>query len=299
MSFHSKSYELHSKTYEKKGSEEAFLLYKDWFRNGSVDIWRHLRMLEGLNPFLKTHPGATWLTVGDGHFGTSATYINERGGKALATDIDPTLLELAKQRGLLADYRLENAEALSFPDESFDYIFCKEAFHHFPRPYIALYEMLRCARSAILFSEPRDFLPMPVPKHLVQGIKNLVKRVIGKPIVHPDTGNYEEIGNYIYTISRREFQKIALALNFPYVAFRGFHDVYFPGVEQEKLADNGPLFRKIKRGIFINDTLTRFGLNSPNRINAAIFKKAPSQELLEGLKSTGFEVIKLPENPYI
>src|SRR5207237_899676 len=57
-------------------------------------------------------------------------------------------------------------------------------------------------------------------------------------------------------ISEREMQKIALGLNLPAVAFKTFHDVYIEGVEKEKLNSNGPLFKKIKRKIIINNLLS-------------------------------------------
>lgn len=72
------------------------------------------------------------------------------------TDISEYLLAEARRRGLITKYALENAERLSFADQSFDYVFCKESFHHFPRPYQALYEMLRVAREAVLLIEPND-----------------------------------------------------------------------------------------------------------------------------------------------
>lgn len=300
MSFHSKSYELHAKTYaSRKNHTDELELYRNWFDNGSVDVWRHRRMLQGLDPFLQLYKGSSWLTVGDGHYGTSAIYIARHGSTALPTDIDTTLLDVAKAERLIGDFRNENAEHLSFEDESFDFSFCKEAFHHFPQPYLALYEMLRCSRQAVLFSEPKDFLPLPLPRRLIQLVKHFLKRLLGRKVVHSDTGNYEPIGNYVFTISKREFQKIAIAMNLPMVAFREFHDTYFEGVEHEKAADNGKLFRKIRRANFVVEVLTRLGLSQRNRIFAIIFKQQPPAELVSELAGKGFEVIRLPVNPYV
>jgi len=300
MSFHSKSYELHAKTYaSKENNADELELYRNWFDNGSVDVWRHLRMLEGLDPFLQAYKGSSWLTVGDGHFGTSAIYITRHGSTALPTDIDTTLLEVAKAEHLIHDFRNENAEHLRFDDEAFDFSFCKEAFHHFPQPYLALYEMLRCSRNAVLFSEPKDFLPLPLPRRLIQLVKHLLKRLLGRKVVHSDTGNYEPIGNYVFTISRREFQKIAIAMNLPMVAFKEFNDTYYEGVEHEKVADNGKLFRKIRRENFIVEVLSRLGLSQRNRIFAIIFKKEPTDAVAAALAEKGFSVIRLPVNPYV
>ncbi|MCX7986598.1 MAG: class I SAM-dependent methyltransferase, partial [Bacteroidales bacterium] len=60
-------------------------------------------------------------------------------------------------------YRKENAEQLSVPDNSYDYVSCREALHHFPRPYLALYEMLRVSKKGIIIIEPIDILAkMPI-----------------------------------------------------------------------------------------------------------------------------------------
>jgi SAM-dependent methyltransferase len=51
------------------------------------------------------------------------------------------------------NFQKENAEQLSFEDESFDFVLCKEAYHHFPRPMIALYEMIRRRCRLIVLSD--------------------------------------------------------------------------------------------------------------------------------------------------
>ena len=50
----------------------------------------------------------------------------------MATDIGRSFLPLAKSQNLIDDYSVENVEKLSFVDNAFDCVFCKEAFHHFP-----------------------------------------------------------------------------------------------------------------------------------------------------------------------
>ena len=118
-------------------------------------------------------------------------------------------------------------------------------------------------------------------------------------IPHSDEGNYEEVGNYVYSISPREFQKIALGLALPMVAFKDFHDIYIEGVEKEKLDNKSESFKKIKRGIFVNEIKCKIGLSTRNHISAIIFKKMPSVALESRLSELGFRTIKLPQNPYI
>ena len=43
-------------------------------------------------------------------------------------------------------------------------------------------------------------------------------------------GYFESTGNYAYHISKREIEKVALALNYQYVAFKGLNDSYFSGL---------------------------------------------------------------------
>ncbi len=58
-------------------------------------------------------------------------------------------------------FLLSDVEALPFPDESFDIVSCRFAFHHFPNPEKALVEMKRVCRKRIVIvdgvsSEDRD-----------------------------------------------------------------------------------------------------------------------------------------------
>lgn len=72
---------------------------------------------------------------------------------AHATGFDATdaMLDLARaeaaRRGIAnVGFRSGDAEALPFPDASFDVLCCRAAFHHFARPERVLGEMVRVAR---------------------------------------------------------------------------------------------------------------------------------------------------------
>ena len=295
-----KSYAAHSNTYKQTEVEleEEFQVYKDWFRNDTVDLWRHLRMFKHLDLLLKFYAESKWLSVSDGRWGTATRYLNSKGVKALATDIDVKLLKIAVEKKLIKEYKYENAENLSFKDNEFDFSYCKESFHHFPRAYIALYEMLRVSKVAIVITEPRDWLPSPIVRKLMQTVKNCFKKLLFIDLKHTDTGNYESIGNYIFTVSEREVEKIALGLHLPTIAFKNFQDVYLKGVEKEMVSQNGPLLKKIKIKILLNHLLQFFLIEKTNHITAIIFKVKPKEELKYLLKKNGFNVIDLPSNPY-
>ena len=298
--FEYKSYSIHQNTYkENEFDEKELLLYKDWFNNGTVDVWRHKRMLSHIDVMLSAYPSSVWLTVGDGRWGTSARYINLKGVKALATDIDDRLLKCAVQHGLLQYYKNENVEKLTFHDNEFDFAYCKQSFHHFPRAYIGLYEMLRVSKIAVIITEPRDWLPAPFMRRLIQIIKHNIKKLLNIEIAHSDLGNYEPIGNYVFTVSEREIQKIALGLNLPMVAFKNLQDVYLEGVEHEKQSDNGPLLKKLKSKLFRNRMLRFFLIEKTNNITAIIFKTSIPEELRKKLNVAGFNIIDLPRNPYL
>jgi len=299
MGLEENSYKIHAKSFANTEIEKDLPLYKNWFENATTDLWRHKRMLSVLDPFLANHTGANWITVGDGRYGTSAIYINKSKGIALATDIDTRLLEVAAKNNMITDFAYANAEQLPFKDDGFDYAYCKQAYHHFPRPALAVYEMLRVSKQAIIFTEPHDFAPSPAIRALLQKLKHLLKRLTAKKIEHHDTGNYETIGNYVYAVSVREFEKIALGLGLPCIAFKRFNDIYFSGVENEPFSEQAPLYRKIKQQLFSKKIKYFFGLSYPNNIQIIIFKKLPQAVVSSALKQDGYTVVHFSANPYI
>ncbi len=122
----------------------------------TLDCWRHGRMHALITHIIKSNPEASWLTVGDGRFGTDGNALLKKGAKKVhCSDISDTLLKIGSERGFINEYSSQNAEALNFLDNAFDFVYCKEAFHHFPRPYIALNEMFRVAKRAVILTEPR------------------------------------------------------------------------------------------------------------------------------------------------
>ena len=127
-------------------------------------------------------------------------------------------------------------------------------------------------------------------------IKNLVKTILGKKVVRY---NYEEVGNYVYSISPREIEKVAVAMNFKAVAFKGINDYYQPGVEYEKATNNSKLFKKVKRKISFKNWQCRLKLKQYGATTAIIFKEKLSSDIVEDLRKEGYKVIFLPSNPYI
>jgi len=294
--FHQKSYKKHAAQYDQT-HETKNMPIASWTKENSVDAWRHRRMYQTIDPILKLHPKAKWLTVGDGRFGRDAQYIAQHDGDVLPTDISETLLKKAFESGTIQKYQVENAEALSFTDNAFDYVFCKESYHHFPRPMIGLYEMLRVAKKAVILIEPNDQIATDAP---LPAILNWLKRQIRNFLRKPELRNsFETSGNYLYTVSKREMEKVALGLNLPIIAVKGINDEYLEGCETEDLAIKGPKYQKISRTIRRRDCLCRYGFLDPLLLTVIIFKSIPDQKLLASLKENGYQVIPLPENPHL
>lgn len=283
----------HYKNYNHGGTEEAHA--KTWLDPDTVDAWRHRRMYSALNPLLKDER-TTWLTIGDGRFGTDSRYICENGGDATASDIDDSLLQEAATSGFISKFSKENAESLSFEDGSFDFVFCKESYHHLPRPTLALYEMLRVASMGVVLIEPNDrFISYSLIRNICTHVINKLLSLVGRDV---NKFSFEEFGNYVYPISQRELEKVALGMNYRYLAFKGINDSYQYGVEFEKVSENGSLFRKVKFKIMIQDLLVKLRIIDSVILVAIIFKELPSVALLRRLEMDGFDVVELPVNPY-
>ena len=298
-SFEEKNYESHKSQFDKyslEGSEARRA--QNWLDPETVDSWRHERIYASLNPLLDMGIGSTWLTVGDGRYGLDAQFLARKGLQAMASDISSTLLEEAAASGLISEYRVENAEQLSFRDNHFDCILCKDAYHHFPRPAKALYEMLRVARKAVVLIEPSD--------HEVHGklldkcmstalkLRSLVLKV---PL---DTKrNYEECGNYVFRVSRREMEKIALGLDFPAIAFKGVNDYYEVAMMNELATRKGAGYWRARIAIGLLNVLSRLKLRDYRLLVVVFLKDSTQEDVLGKLESHGYEVVRLSRNPYL
>lgn len=262
---------------------------ESWLENKTIDSWRHLRMYFFTDPLTKAVPNAFWLTVGDGSYGKDAHYLEEHGADVLATDIDDRLLKVAKRQGYIKKYQRENAEKLSFRNNSFDFVFCKESYHHFPRPMIALYEMLRVAKKAVILIEPND----------VKRRGFSWSRFWSVDLPGTQVNGFEISGNYVYQISRREMEKVALGIGLPMVAFNGFDDIYIKEAGGDKIEDNTFDFKKTKAILWLLEMAYKLGIRDRSLLVAIIFKEKPKAGIIEELKLFGYDIRALLKNPYI
>ncbi|CAG5069730.1 hypothetical protein DYBT9623_02467 [Dyadobacter sp. CECT 9623] len=300
MSNEKRSHEAHSEWYDvqyatKEAKDRAIELWEYDNEHKTINHWIHQRMLALANPFMKEPK--SWLTVGDG-YGFDANYFYKNGLETTATDISEAFLPLSKARGFIDKFSVENVEKLTFDDNSFDYVFCKEAYHHFPRPYLGVYEMLRVAREGVILVEPHD----PISKMpFLLALRNIFDRFDTTLLQKywKNRYSFEEVGNYVFKLSEREMDKLANGMGLPMVAFKGINNNYYhPSYSQEKADDSSVAFRKIKRKLAFHNFLVKASLMPSQVLCAVIFKKIPSPQTLEAMRKDGFQIHTFPPNPY-
>src|SRR5215510_12254648 len=98
----------------------------------------------------RLRPGSHVLEVapGPGFFAIELAKLGDF--KITGLDISRTFVEIARENARNAsaeiDFRLGNASAMPFADESFDFVYCSAAFKNFSEPVEALNEMHRVLR---------------------------------------------------------------------------------------------------------------------------------------------------------
>ena len=253
-----------------------------------------IRTLEILKPLYQNKN--TWLTIGD-YNGFEAKYLKEHNLPVIASDISDTFLKEAKAEGLIDEYRKENVENLSLDQNSIDYLLCREAFHHFPRAYLGAYEMIRVAKKGVIIIEPLDILAkMP----LILLFKNICDRFNPQLInkFWKNRYSWEPVGNYVFKISEREVEKIAMGIGLPCIAFKGINEIKNIKGDLMDFPINIKLWNKITLKIKFLNALCYLKIIPYNLLCSVIFKEMPEEETLKELKRAGYRVIKLPANPF-
>ena len=292
-------YDNHEKEWEEVlNNPSKASLGESWFRKDTIDAWRHNRMRSFIDPFVDVDNDLSWITIGDGRYGTDANYLLCLGAKHVhATDISDKLLSIGSKNGFINTFSAENAEFLSCADNSYDYVLCKDALHHCPRPFIALDEMFRVAKKAVIFIEPRDQL---IDRSLFFNLYGVLRKLFLRPQI--DYG-FESVGNYVYSFSEREVEKFMLGMHFRYLAFAGCNDAYINGVEyfsaNPKNIPELILNFRIRVKIIILNLLTLFKFRRTGTLICALFKDKPSDLLKRKMQMSDWNFKELPVNPYL
>jgi ubiquinone/menaquinone biosynthesis C-methylase UbiE len=277
------------KSYQRQAADEMQEALPSRFTHpDSIDNWRHTRMLDLTRAIWEAFPGSRWMTVGDGRYGSDAAYLHAHGIDVTATSLTEERLQYAQAKGLIPAYRTENAERMSAPDNAFDFVLCKEAYHHFPRPPIALYEMLRVSKVAVVLIEPLD------NPRLLDGVKRAMKALIRGE----GEQRFEPSGNFLYRVNLKELEKLMAAAGGEVLAFKGINDFYHDGFS--KYASNGLNLGAMatRSGIWVQNVLSRARLLSIGLGCVVIFKGSIDLQVRRALKGAGFKIIDLPRNPY-
>ena len=232
------------------------------------DMLKHgLRLIEHLGP-------STLLSIGD-NLGRDAGFFKSAIPDCFCTasDLCTSGIGQAETDGFVDVVCDVDVEGIPYEDSSIDVVVAKEAFHHWPRPMLGLYEMLRVAKKAVLLIEPNDVF-------CGTGLK-------GAPFSSSYNDEYEEVGNYKYQVSLREILKCAWALYLPMCAASGFNDPY-------KSPFNIDEWKEQKE---VLDRLGAEGSRQFNLLAIAIYKQPFSQSALEGRE--GIHVYTRPLNPFL
>ena len=254
--------------------------------------------LKYLTPFFNSKK--SWLTIGD-YNGLEANYLLQRNQNVIASDLSDAMLKEAKSEGLIREYSKQNVERLTYDDNSFDYVVCKEAFHHFPRAYLGLYEMIRVSTTAaILITEPIDILSK---MSLLVLIKNICDKIDPLFINRfwKNRFSWETVGNYVFKVSEREIEKIAMGMGLPYIAFKRY-DNFKSHEKIEGMYDvpiNQKLYKKIKLKLAMRSLISSLGIIPHGSLCCVIFKEQPGETVVQGMNDLGFITLQLPENPYL
>lgn len=112
------------------------------------DLKRHRLMAEQMVKKIPANGKVLEIAPGPGYFCIELAKLGNYQISGL--DISKSFVEIARRNaakaGLKIDFRLGNASAMSFPENTFDFTFCQAAFKNFSEPVKAIAEMYRVLR---------------------------------------------------------------------------------------------------------------------------------------------------------
>ncbi len=281
--YNDESYQKHQDFIDKKIDKNYIKMLFD--ENNPINYF-NLSFFKNIDPLI--YKNERWLTVGD-FSGIDAAYIKKKGGYTVASDLSlKTLEETVLPLGLIDECSLQNVEKISFNDNSFDYVCCKEAYHHFPRPPLGFYEMIRVAKKGVIVIEPND---IGISYPILSFIRNLLDRINTGLLktIWKNQYSYEIVGNYVYKISFREFEKMAVGLDLPMIAVKGFNSAMGARWQSKYI-------QFIKRNL--NDILCKLTIIPYQHLSIIVFKELPNLDTIKNLKSSNYRLYSLPKNPY-
>lgn len=262
-------------------SKESHALYnkkKYWkgaFDDSHPDTARHYEMLRHGLVLIEHLQPASLLSIGD-NLGRDAGFFKSAMPDCYCTasDLCTSGITQVATDGFVDAVRDIDVESIPYEDGSIDIVIAKEAFHHWPRPMLGFYEMLRVAKRAVLLIEPND-------------IRRDSDGNLFFPSSHSFVDDYEEVGNYKYQISVREVLKAAWSLYLPMCAVIGFNDPYKTPFDLAKWREEKELL----------DAMGRARTRSYNLSAIAIYKQYHSNHLCPNIPD--IQIYTRPLNPFM
>ena len=254
------------------------------------DARRHYRMLDNVIPIINAYgTDNTWLTVGDDR-GREAIYLKKQKIKnVICSSLKHFHADDIRNFGNIDKTMDVDIENIPIDDDGVDFSFCKESFHHFPRPFLGLYEMLRCSKKGVILMEPQESEQPSFPNCLGRG------GPVGRD-------SYEQVGNYKYEVSAREICKAAWALYYPHVAMCGFNDHVHTFVNEDgnyDFSDSEYKWEEYVDKTEREEVDGRMGHRSHSLILCAILKQKLDKEQRDILNSNNYVIFDRPMNEYI
>lgn len=261
----------------------------------TIDAWRHERQYAHLSTIIRLDPDANWLTVGDS--GADAFWLRQQGVEDVtASSLSDLQLQTLQRQGFLDGVKCLalDGQNIDLPADSVDYVVCKEAYHHFEKPALGIYEMLRVARKGIvLLCEPYSvdgFYPL-------DALKRQLKVILRRNTNHVNP-EFEAAGNYVYGLSLSETRKIATALQLRPMFHRFISDFWVPRLVKRRKDDAMGRFA-MSVAIGTQDMLAAGHLTRWGKITVVLFKSQPDAAMVDALRADHFQQAEIPVNPYL
>jgi SAM-dependent methyltransferase len=110
--------------------------------------------------------GKTVLSICGGD-GQEADFFQRRGASVTVIDLSTIALRAARLRNPSLQCACMDAEELTFPSASFDWVIVRDGLHHLGRPLKGLYEAERVCRLGFVILEGQDSLPVRFGDRLI------------------------------------------------------------------------------------------------------------------------------------
>lgn len=109
---------------------------------------------------------------------------------------------------------------------------------------------------------------------------------------------YEPVGNFVYKVSEREFEKLTAGLGLKVVAFKTINpNFWFKGAEYITEDNTKFLFIKLKKKVI--DGMVKLKIIPAQTLVSVIFKTPPEAATIDVLKKAGYRIVTIPDNPYL